>query len=405
MKLSGNLLLSLEILSAHKLRTALSVLGVVVGVAAVVLMVAVGRGAERRILGLIDNMGTNLVVVNAGQTRIIAGRQRQIEQVTTLVPSDAEAIAAECPAVVAAAPATAGKLTTRWETELYATNVVGMSPDGFALRNFRLATGRGFTEAEDRGRRRVAVIGPTAAINLFPGRDPLGYSFRIGQVPFEVIGITAPKGTDFTGADLDDIVIVPLQTAMRRLFNEDHIETVYVQGHGLKDLGRVEREVAELLRQRHRLRDRPDDFTIQNQATLLSAERQTARALTLLIGSVAGISLLVGGVGILAVMLIAVRERAREIGLRRALGARQRDIRTQFLLESGLLSLSGGLLGMALGILAALGLGWFGRWETSVSWPAVATGFFFSVTVGVVFGYYPALRAARLEPIQALRSE
>ncbi len=273
------------------------------------------------------------------------------------------------------------------------------------MRNFRLATGRGFTEAEDRGRRRVAVIGPTAAINLFPGRDPLGYSFRIGQVPFEVIGITAPKGTDFTGADLDDIVIVPLQTAMRRLFNEDHIETVYVQGHGLKDLGRVEREVAELLRQRHRLRDRPDDFTIQNQATLLSAERQTARALTLLIGSVAGISLLVGGVGILAVMLIAVRERAREIGLRRALGARQRDIRTQFLLESGLLSLSGGLLGMALGILAALGLGWFGRWETSVSWPAVATGFFFSVTVGVVFGYYPALRAARLEPIQALRSE
>jgi putative ABC transport system permease protein len=223
-------------------------------------------------------------------------------------------------------------------------------------------------------------------------------------VPFEVVGVTVPKGLDANGADQDDLIIVPLATAMRRLFNVTHIQTVYVQARSAK-LHTAEAEIRELLRQRHRLRDKPDDFTIQNQATLVDTGRATTRSLTFLIGSVAGISLAVGGVGILSVMLISVRERTGEIGLRRAVGARRSDIRTQFLLESGLLAAVGGLVGVLGGVGAAFAVSMLGYWETVISWPATLIGFLFSVLVGVVFGIYPAICAAALQPIEALRAE
>jgi len=279
-----------------------------------------------------------------------------------------------------------------------------MAREGFAIRNIRLASGRFFVPEEDRARRRLAVIGPTVAENLFPGIDPIGLQFRIGRVPFEVIGVTEPKGVDFNGLDLDDVIFVPLGTAMRRLLNVPYVQAVYVQAKNAQVLHSAESEITQLLRQRHRLRDELDDFTIQNQATLLAAEWETARSMTLLTSSVAGISLLVGGVGILAVMLISVRERTMEIGLRRALGAGRRDIRTQFLTESMILSLAGGLLGVIGGIAAALGLSLLGYWDAVISWPAAALGFVFSVSVGIVFGIYPAIRAAELEPIDALRA-
>jgi putative ABC transport system permease protein len=405
MKLSSNIALSCEILAAHRLRTLLSVLGIVVGVGAVVLTVSVGQGAEKRILDRIHDMGTNLIVVNAGQTRIFAGRQRQIATVTTLVPADAKAIARDCPSVALAAPATSKKLSARWESENTNTNVVGMTAEGFRIRNIGIASGRFFTPQESRAGRRVALVGPTVVNNLFGGTDPVGLSFRLGRVPFEVIGVTKPKGMDPNGIDQDDLIIVPLQTAMRRLFNVTHIDSIYVQSRTASALDRAELETREALRQRHRLRNKADDFTIQNQATLLETERELALSMTLLIGSVAGISLLVGGVGILAVMLLSVRERTREVGLRRAVGALRRDIRTQFLLESTMLAGAGGLLGVAAGVGAALGISALGYWETAISWPAAAVGFAFSVTVGIVFGIYPAVRAARLEPIAALRAE
>jgi putative ABC transport system permease protein len=218
-----------------------------------------------------------------------------------------------------------------------------------------------------------------------------------------VIGVTTPKGMDPNGLDQDDLVLVPLGTAMRRLLNTTHLEAIYVRAHRSDLLEEAEAQIRALLRRRHRLRDEPDDFTVQNQAVLLKAERETARSVTLLIGSVAGISLLVGGVGILAVMLVSVRERTREIGLRRAIGATRGDIRTQFLLESGLLASVGGLLGVLVGIASAIAVPALGTWETSFSWPVAAAALGFSFVVGVVFGSYPAACAARLEPVEALR--
>lgn len=405
MKLSSNLALSCEILAAHKLRTLLSVTGVVIGVGTVVLVVSAGRGAEQQILDRIRAMGTNLIVVNAGQTRIIAGRQRQTATVTTLETDDADAVAQQCPSVACAAPAMSKKLSTRWEAENANTNVIGITSEGFRIRNIALASGRLFDPDENRARRRVAILGPTVVENLFDGADPIGLRMRIGRVPFEVVGVTAPKGMDANGADQDDLIIIPLETALRRLFNVTHIGSIYVQARSAELLDTAEQEIRELLRQRHRLRDKPDDFTIQNQATLVDTERETTRSMTLLIGSVAGISLAVGGIGILAVMLISVGERTGEIGLRRAVGARRRDIRTQFLLESGLLAAAGGLLGVIGGVGAAYAVAWLGYWHTAISWHAAAVGLVFSVSVGIVFGIYPAMRAAALEPIEALRAE
>ncbi len=404
MNYSQNLILSCEILAARKLRTLLSVTGIVVGVGAMVVTVSVGRGAERHLAETIGRMGTNLIVVNAGQTRIVAGRQRQAETVTTLNDRDAEAIRESCLSVGAVAPIVRDRVSAVWETENTNTTLLGMSPEGLAIRDFSLASGCFFDQEQSRACRRLAVIGPTVAGNLFPGVDPVGQRFRINRVPFEVIGVTEPKGTDFNGLDLDDVIIVPLETASRRLLNVPYVHTIYVQARDSGSLGRAEAEIAELLRRRHRLRTANDDFTIQNQATLLAAGRETGRLLTLLTGSVVGISMLVGGVGILAVMLIAVRERTGEIGLRRALGADRKVIRTQFLTESVLLSVSGGVMGVVAGLGTATGMSLLGLWAAVISWPAVCLGFVFSVAVGILFGFYPAVRAARLEPNDALRA-
>jgi putative ABC transport system permease protein len=406
MHVSRNAVLSCQILAAHKLRTLLSMTGIVVGVGAVILMVSTGRGAEKRILDRLGKLGTDLVIVNAAPARLMIGRQRTVATVTTLTAADGRAIAEECPHVIAAAPAVSKSLVVRWESNNTTTTVIGMAADGFRIRKIPFAGGRPFDADEDRTRRRVAVLGPTVVKNIFGASDPCGQQIRVGRVPFEVIGVTRPRGIDANGMDQDDIVLVPLETALRRLLNVPYIQTIYIQARGSQWMDEVEREVRALLRERQRLTEgRQDAFTIQNQMTLLKTERDTARSMTLLIGSVAGIALLVGGVGILAVMLISVRERTHEIGLRRALGARPQDIRIQFVVEAALLAGAGGILGVTAGIAGTRAAAVLGFPEALISWPTAAIAFAFSITVGVVFGIYPALRASRLEPIQALKSE
>jgi putative ABC transport system permease protein len=377
----------------------------VVGVGAVVLMSSVGKGAEKRILDRIKDMGTNLIVVNAGQTQLIAGRQRQMTTVTTLVPEDAEAMLKECPSISVAAAAVSNKSTVRWEDETANTSVVGISPEGFRVRNITAASGRLFDAAEDKTKRRVAVVGPTVARNLFEGADPIGLQIRIGRVPFEVIGVTKPKGMDANGQDQDDLIIVPLETAMRRLQNVTYVNTIYAQAGSSHVLKQAETEIRSLLRQRHRLADKTDDFTILNQATLIETEKQTANSLSFLIGSVAAISLLVGSVGILAVMMMTIRERRKEIGLRRALGALYRDIRLQFLVEAVLLSGAGGIAGALTGVILTFLVSVLGNWQAIISWMAISIGLLVSIALGLIAGVYPALRAARLEPIEALRAD
>lgn len=405
-RLARGLLLSLQLLAAHRLRTALSVSGLLIGVAAVTVMVAIGAGAERRVLERVQGMGANLLVVSAAPAQRVAGRPRQIPVYTMLRAADAAAIEQESALAVAAAPAVNGSMVVRWEGVNTTTIVTGMTSAGLRIRNIVPASGRAFDDEDDRERRRVALIGPTVVRTLFGGADPVGRVVRIRNVPFEVIGVARARGVDPVGADLDDLVVLPFETATRRLLNIPYVHTLFVQARSISELVGLEREVREILSGRHAGRSGMlDAFVIQNQATLLRTEREAARAMNQLVVSVALLALLAGGIGILAVMLISVRERTREIGLRRALGAKRRDIQIQFVLESAMLAAGGGLAGVVVGLAVAAAAAMFGPWDLVISWHAAGLGLACSTILGLVVGAIPAVRAARLEPIAALRTE
>ena len=402
----SGILLSLQLLAAHRLRTALSVSGLFVGVAAVMVMVAIGRGAERRVLARVQGMGTNLLVVSAAPAPRVADRPRQVPMSTTLRAADAAAIERESTRVLAAAPAVNQSILVRWEGVNTTTTLVGTTVDGLRIRNLSPASGRFFDEHDDRERRRVAILGPTSARSLFGAGDPVGRIVRVGHVPLEVIGVARARGVDPVGLDLDDILVVPFGTAARRLLNVPYVHTLVIQARNTADLVPLELDVREILRARHGGRSGvPDPFVIQNQATLLRTERGTARAMNQLVVGVALLAAIAGGIGILAVMLIAVRERTREVGLRRALGAKRRDIQLQFVLESAMLAAGGGLAGVVGGLAVAGGAALLGPWDLVVSWWAAGLGVAGSTILGLAVGAIPAARAARLEPFAALRSE
>ena len=405
MKLFKGFRIAIHALLGHPIRTALSLVGIIIGVAAVILMVAVGEGAQDEVLKKIQSMGTNLIIVSAGQVKTFAGRTRQTGTVTTLTQRDALAISSEIPAIVQVAPAQGMRLLLKYGTQSYTSQIVGAAPNLAEIKNLSLARGRFFNEDEDRMMARVAVLGPTPAKNLFGNTNPVGELIQIKNVAFEVIGVTKEKGM-IAGQDEDDQIYIPLNTAMKRLMNVTYLSQIYLQSKSTEVMKSAEREIRDLLRERHRLKeDKADDFTIQNQLDVMEAERGTTESFTLLIASIAGVSLLVGGVGILAVMLILVRERTNEIGVRRAVGARRKDIMLQFMMEATTLSIGGGVVGILLGLLGSLLVRYATKWPVSLSVMPILISFGFSFVVGFFFGVYPARKASRLDPIVALRAE
>jgi len=406
MKIVKNILISKKILLERKVRTALSLSGVIIGVCAVIIMVAVGKGTEEKIVSQITKMGSNLLLVNSGQVKIIAGRARQVKEVTTLELKDADSILDEAESVKNVALAQTKKLQVKFENLSTKTNIVGTTPDIVEVQNHTLAQGRFFDEDEDKGLRRVAVVGQTVVDNIFEEQYPIGKIIRIGKVPFEVIGVLSPKGMDVNGMDQDDQIFIPVRTALRRVFNLTYINAIYVKVKNSNLMDQAEKEISAILREKHHLKEgKADDFTIQNQATILETQRESSKAFTLLIGSIAAISLIVGGIGILVVMLISIKERTKEIGIRRAVGAKRRDILFQFFSEALILSIGGGIIGVIIGITVSMVVAFFAGWPFIVSINAVAAALLSTFIIGIFSGVYPARKAALLDPIKALQFE
>jgi putative ABC transport system permease protein len=400
LKLSGNALLS------NKLRTFLALMGISIGVAAVIIMVAIGQGAQREVMRQIESMGTNLLTIKAGQVKKLVQRDRQLGDVTSLTVKDSRAIVWAFPYVAAAAPAQDRSLRVKYGNISTMAEVVGTTPNFKDIRNYFIADGRFFSEDESKAGVRVAVIGSDVYKNLFKNQDPIGEIIRINKIPFQVTGLLKPIGASAEGGNEDNRVIIPMRTALRRVFNTRHLEVIYVQVRERALMHRAETEIRELLRERHGLaqRQKSDDFTIRSQVTALEIERESTDSFTLLITGIAAISLLVGGIGILAIMLLAIKERTNEIGLRRAVGARSKDILLQFLVEALMLGLAGGLPGMFIGVTGAGLIGVTTALTTTIPVQTILLSIMFSLSVGLFFGVYPARQASLLDPIEALRA-
>jgi putative ABC transport system permease protein len=392
-------------LRRNPMRSALTALGIVVGVAAVIAMVAIGNGAKAQVEAQIASLGQNVVQVFSGSTTS-SGLRTGWGGAGTLTVEDMEAIAREIPGVTGVSPEVRNVTQVVAEHQNWATQVLGVSPDYFSIRQWALVEGEPFTERDIRAASKVAVIGRTTAQQLYGGDSPIGRVVRIKNVPFVIVGLLAPRGFSMHGTDQDDVLIVPYSTAMKRVMGVTTVRSIAIQAATASLLDSLPAQISELLRQRHRLGPgRDDDFTVRTQEDIAEAATETSRVMTTLLGAIASVSLIVGGIGIMNIMLVSVTERTREIGIRMAVGAHARDILTQFLLEAIALSTVGGLIGIVLGIVTAKVLSAVAEWPTLISPGSIAVAFLFSAAVGVFFGFYPARKAAHLDPITALRYE
>ena len=401
-------IIALGALKVNVLRALLTILGIVIGVGAVIVMVAVGSGAREMIGEQIRSIGSNLVLVIPGAT-VQGGARLGSGSVHTLKSKDAEAIIRECSAVKLAAPNWGEVTQIVYGNRNWRTRVTGTWDSSFEIREWPIVSGRLFTHEEDKQASKVTVLGQTVAENLFGDTYPVGKMIRIQSVPFTVIGVLDRKGQSPRGDDQDDAVFVPLRTAQYRLFGTpfpDEIQAIVIQAKDLALIPDVERQVDELLTRRHKIgRNQEKDFTIRNLTEVLETAQKSLNIMTTLLGAIAAISLLVGGIGIMNIMLVSVTERTREIGIRMAVGARAADILFQFLIEGVVLSVSGGFTGAALGIVGAYIFAHSSGWPALVDPMTIFVAILFSGAVGVFFGFYPAFKASRLHPIEALRHE
>jgi len=402
--------IALRALRVNKLRSILTMLGIIIGVGAVIAMISVGAGAQARVAEQIRSLGSNLIIVlpgsfSSGGVRLGLGTR------PTITEEDSTAIVHEIPAVHSAAPSYRGGGQVVFGNTNWGTTIQGTIPDYEEARQWPAVVGRYFTQEELEGAAKVALLGQTVALNLFGGVDPIGTVVRVRQVPLTVIGVLDRKGQSSWGQDQDDVVLVPMTTAKKRVLGPSQplassVGAISVRVRDGEDMKAAEQQIRDLLRQRHKLQGyQEDDFWIRNLSEMLQAEEESSRILTILLGAIASVSLLVGGIGIMNIMLVSVTERTREIGLRMAVGARGRDILTQFLVEAVTLSLIGGSIGIGLGLAGSYAIAYFAEWRTLINAQAILLAFGFAAAVGVFFGFYPASKAAGLNPIEALRYE
>jgi putative ABC transport system permease protein len=405
MNLSEFLRVGFQALSRNRMRSALTVLGIVIGVAAVIATLAIGQGARAAVQAQIRALGANTLTVLPG-TITASGARSGMGSTTTLTPDDAVAIKAECPAVEAVAPGVRTVAQVVFGNANWSTQVQGTTPDFTFVRQWPVQSGVFITDSDVRGAAKVCVLGQNVALQLFGDADPVGQIVRIKDIPFRVVGVLAMKGGQGFGGNQDDIVVVPITTAQRKILAITHVHSISVSAVSEKAVPEASNQITDLLRQRHRIRaDADADFFIFTQQEIANSAEATSKVMTLLLASVAAVSLLVGGIGIMNIMLVSVTERTREIGLRMAVGARSRDILAQFLVEAMTLSLLGGLFGVALGLAGSWAVAHLAEWDTILRPEAILLAFGFAGAVGIFFGFYPARKASRLDPIEALRYE
>ena len=400
--------IALRALWVNKMRSFLTTLGIIIGVGSVITMLAVGTGASEKIAEQIASVGSNLIMVfpgsiTQGGIRMGSGSQ------STLTIDDAEAIGKECSAVKAVAPSLSTAAQVVYGNQNWATAIRGTSQEILEVRDCGLTSGRNFTDQDIRSATKVCLLGQTVVDNLFGGLDPIGQIVRIKKVPFFVIGVLEPKGQSLMGQDQDDVIYIPVTTAQKKIVRHSSpgmVHYIMIKVRSDEDMPLAEKQVTELLRQRHRTpANKDDDFTVRNLTQMMQVAEESARVMTILLGAIAFISLLIGGIGIMNIMLVSVTERTREIGIRMAIGAKTWDIRIQFIIEALTLSMIGGIFGIILGVTSTYLLAQATEWPTTVSLLSILLAFSFSGLVGIFFGFYPAYKASLLNPIDALRYE
>jgi putative ABC transport system permease protein len=406
MKLKNQLKAALRSLSKNKMRTFLTMLGIIIGVASVIAMLAIGQGSKESIQAQISNLGTNLLTVFPSAS-MTGGVRMEAGTSVKMTIEDYTAVSKRCPAVMYSTPTVrvSGQLISG--SQNWRTSVWGVNPDYFDIRNLEVQSGTLFTAAEDHAATKICVVGQTVAKYLFgEGIDPVGKQVRINKIPFLITGLLTAKGQNAFGQDQDDIVIAPFTTVQQRMMTVTYINSIMVSATSEKMIPEATDEITQVLKERHHLGQSEDpDFTIRSQADIANAATATSGILTILLASIASISLLVGGIGIMNIMLVSVTERTREIGIRMGVGARGRDVLLQFLIEALMISLIGGILGVGFGILTSEVIASLMKWPVTITLQSILLSFLFSTAIGIFFGWYPARKAASLNPIDALRYE